>query len=123
MTGTQILDKAIRLLGYTDGMGIAEMNGRLKSRAVPVINAVYSDLFYLLHDYGFSGVRELKDEICLPNRVLNDVMPYGVAAFLAQGESDGDQQQYFMMIYNNKRLGVADRAEVRDVLPDVWSGE
>lgn len=123
MTGTQMLDKALRLLGYTDSLGQPEMSGRIKSRAVAVINAVYSDLFYLLHTAGFPGIRALKDVICLPERLLQDVMPYGVAAFLAQGESDGDQQQYFMMIYNNKRLGVAGTAAVRDVLPTVWDGE
>lgn len=123
MTGTEVLDKALRLLGYTDSLGLPEMNGRIKSRAVAVVNAVYSDLFYLLHDHGFPGVRALKEEICLPERVLNDVMPYGVAAFLAQGESDGDQQQYFMAIYNSKRLGIAGSAQVEDVLPTVWDGE
>lgn len=123
MTGTEVLERAMRLLGYTDSLGLPEMSGRIKSRAVAVINAVYSDLYYLLRDTGFNGIRALKEEILLPKRVLQDVMPYGVAAFLAQGESDGDQQQYFMLIYNNKRLGVAGRAQVRDVLPAVWDGE
>lgn len=123
MTGTEVLDKALRLLGYTDSLGAPENSGRIKSRAVAAVNAVYSDLFYLLHDCGFTALRELKDEICLPERVVQDVMPYGVAAFLAQGESDGDQQQYFMLFYNNKRLGVAGKSCVRDVLPVVWDGE
>lgn len=123
MTGAEVLDRALRLLGYTDSLGNTEMNGRIKSRALAAVNAVYSDLFYLLRGCGFTALRELKDELLLPERVLHDVMPYGVAAFLAQGESDGDQQQYFMLFYNNKRLGVAGADHVRDVLPAVWDGE
>ncbi|MBQ7288766.1 MAG: hypothetical protein IJW78_03445 [Clostridia bacterium] len=120
MTGAQILDKALRLLGYTDSLGLAEMTGRIQSRAAAAVNAVYSDLYYLLQDTGFQGIRMLTDEICLPERILNDVMPYGVAAFIAQGESDGDQQQYFMSIYNSKRLGIAGTSVTEDVIPTVW---
>ena len=120
MTGREILDKAIALLGYTDSLGIAEMSGRIKSRAIPVINFIYSDLFYLLKKEGFVGIKALGDEIHLPERVLNDVFPYGVAALIAQGESDGDQQQTYIQIYNDKRLGIARTGEIQDVLPVVW---
>lgn len=123
MTGEEALDYSLRLLGYTDAEGLPEAGGGIKGRAIAAVNAVYSDLFYLLHDKGFTGLRELKDEIALPERVLRDVLPYGVAAFLAQGEKDGDSQRYFMEIYNNKRHGVAGSAQIEDVLPEIWYGE
>ena len=120
MTGKQILSESMRLLGYTDSIGNPEMSGRINTRAIAAINSVYSDLFYMLHDTGFSALNELGEEIQLPERVLNDVMPYGVAAFIAQSESDGDQQQYFMKIYNIKRMGIAGKSSVKDVIPTVF---
>ena len=119
MTAREILDRAMRLLGYTDGLGNPEMSGRINSRAISAINSVYSDLFYLNKEKGFQAIKDLKDEIFLPERVLNDVMPYGVAGFIAQGESDGDQQQLFMAIYNKKRLGAVRPSNIKDVLPSV----
>ena len=119
MTARGILDRAIRLLGYTDSLGNTEMSGRINSRAISAINFVYSDLFYLNKKEGFQGITDLKDEIILPEKLLNDVMPYGVAGFIAQGESDGDQQQLFMAIYNKKRLGAVRPSEIKDVLPSV----
>lgn len=119
MTGREILDKAVRLLGYTDSLGNMEMSGRIKSRAITVINFIYSDLFYLLKKEGFVGIKELGDEIYLPERLLNDIMPYGVAALIAQSEGDGDQQYVFIKLYNAKRAGAAGNSNIVDILPIV----
>ena len=58
-----------------------------------------------------------EDAIDLPERVLNDVMPYGAAAFLAQSENDGDQQQYYIMLYNQKRAALTTVDRVTDSMP------
>lgn len=120
MIGREVLNKAVRLLGYTNSLGEPEISGRISSRAIAVLNFIYSDLFYLLKKEGFVGIKELGDEIDLPERILNDVMPYGVAALIAQSESDGDQQYIFVQLYNSKRLGVAGTGEIQDILPVAW---
>ena len=46
------------------------------------------------------------DPIPLPDRLTADVMPYGVAMLLAQGEGDADNQATFARIYNQKRAAL-----------------
>ena len=46
------------------------------------------------------------DPIPLPERLTADVMPYGVAMLLAQGEGDADNQATFARIYNQKRAAL-----------------
>ena len=46
------------------------------------------------------------DVIPLPDRLTADVMPYGVAMLLAQGEGDADNQATFARIYNQKRAAL-----------------
>ena len=46
------------------------------------------------------------DIVPLPDRLVADVMPYGVAMLLAQGESDADNQAVFARIYSQKRAAL-----------------
>ena len=46
------------------------------------------------------------DPVPLPERLTADVMPYGVAMLLAQGEGDADNQATFARIYNQKRAAL-----------------
>ena len=78
---------------------------------------MYADLFYALGRTEFSPVLSPEDAIDLPERVLNDVMPYGAAAFLAQSENDGDQQQYYIMLHNQKRAALTRSESVEDSMP------
>lgn len=116
MMGNEILKKAMELLGYTDSNGAAQLTQRIKSRALTVINQVYSDLHYALYNTEFAPIEKLSDEIRLPTRILQEVMPYGVASFLAQSESDGDQQQFMVMMYNQKRKLLCQTTEIKDVM-------
>ena len=117
MTGNEMIKRALTLLGYTDSMGNVSGEQRFKSRALEILNTIYADLFYINNSSGFTPLKSVSDNIILPERVLYDVMPYGVAANLAQSESDGDNQQYFMMLYNAKRVSVGSGAVVQDVIP------
>ena len=80
MTGNEMMKKALVLLGYTDSTGEISGEQRFRSRALTVLNGVYSDLFYIKHRDGFIPLKHITDNIELPERELNDVMPYGVAA-------------------------------------------
>lgn len=117
MTAAEIIRKIIALLGYTDGNGNIAANTQTRQRALTAVNAVYADLFYSLGGSGFSPLLSPEDKIELPERILNDVMPYGAAAFLAQSENDGDQQQYYIMLYNQKRAALTRKESVTDSIP------
>lgn len=117
MTAADMERKIINLLGYTDGSGNIAQNTHLRQRTLTAINAVYADLFYSLGKTDFSPAMSPESEIDLPERVLNDVMPYGAAAFLAQSENDGDQQQYYIMLYNQKRAALTRSEGVEDSIP------
>lgn len=117
MTAADMEKKIINLLCYTDGSGNIAPNSHLRQRTLTAINAVYADLFYALGRTEFSPVLSPEDAIDLPERVLNDVMPYGAAAFLAQSENDGDRQQYYIMLYNQKRAALTRSESVEDSMP------
>lgn len=119
MTGQEMLNRALLLLGYSDAQGNVADEERVKLRALSVLNTVYSDLFYILFDEGFKPLVTLSQKIELPERVLQDVMPYGVASFLAMSESDGDNQQVYTVLYNRKRTAINRQSATRDVLPTV----
>lgn len=103
-TGQEIFNRALELLHYTDGSGeTMQPFGELTSRALPVINQIYSDLWYTAHDDTFCDVPSLTVPLDLPTRLLNDVMPYGVAMLLAQGCGDSENQRVFAEMYSQKR--------------------
>lgn len=103
MTAKDIISKAIITLGYNDEQGNTS-DSRFQIASKNALNIVYSDLFYCLNSEGFEEIKSLTDEIKLPERILNNVMPYGVAAFIAESIGDGEKQQFFIAIYNKKRM-------------------
>lgn len=117
MTGGEMMNKALTLLGYTNSTGEIAVEQRFSSRAMTVLNSIYSDLYYTQKNTGFEALENLEDEILLSERILNDVMPYGVAMLFAESESDGDNQQLFSMLYNQKRLSLTSGDNVKDVIP------
>lgn len=117
MTAAELTAKAALMLGYADASGRIAADTQMQQRALGAINAAYSDLYYALGKTDFKPLEAPEDVIDLPERVLNDVILYGVAAFLAQSENDGDQQQYYIMLYNSKRAALTRTETVSDVMP------
>lgn len=113
MTAYDVLQKSLKLLGYTANNGNEQLTARLMNRAVELINTVYEDVS---REEEYIPISSLDDEIKLPEKALI-VMPYGVAAFIAQSENDGDQQQLWMTIYNRKRRTLGGSALKTDSLP------
>ena len=116
MTAKEIIDKAILLLGYNDGLG-STSDERFQIVAKNAVNMCLADLIYCLGRDDYADISSLSDEINMPKRVLYDVMPYGVATFIAESTGDGDKQQYFASMYNHKRKSVTYEDSVRDVIP------
>lgn len=118
-TGEEVRNRAMQLLNYTD------QNGRLDSamytdvyaRSLAVVNQIYADLWYARYSDGFCELPTLTDEIALPDRLIHEAMPYGVAMLLAQTIGDADNQSMMADLYNQKRARLTHRRDRRDVMP------
>ena len=113
MTGKVMLDKALRRLCY----GALSGNTRITNRSIEVINEIYADLYYCLSDEGFSPITSLDDVIDLPERLIHGVMPYGICMLLAEGESDGDNQQFYATKYTAARQSIKSTGYIVDKMP------
>lgn len=124
-TGRDVLERALRLLNYTDADG--RLDGRqfaeLYQRGLSVVNQIYSDLWFLERRAPFTELAQLERPLMLSARCVNDIFPYGVAMLLAQTEGDGDNQLLFANLYNQKRSAAKGLSRRRqDVLPRGWGG-
>lgn len=106
MTGKNIFDRAIALLGYNSS-GESFNDSVLIARCDSIINAVYNDLANELLRSGvidkIMPLNSVNESIPLPKTVMNDCFLYGVAMWIAQSENDGDNQRFFARLYEYKR--------------------
>ena len=122
MTANEIVITALDMLGLSTENGNTQIPPRIMNRAVSIVNVVYEDLWGIaaertVEDVGpYKPITVLYDKIDLNDRALG-IMPYGVAAFIAQSESDGDQQQVWMSTYNKKRRTLAHGYTRVDTMP------
>lgn len=117
MKAKELLNDTLKMLGYTNADGNAELSGRIMNSAVVTVNLVYSDLWLACNNGEFEPIKSLSDEIKLPKKALGDVFMYGLAMHIARSENDGDQQQYYTMLYNAKRAGLTKYETVRNAWP------
>ncbi len=118
-TGEQVKNRALQLLNYTDRNGRLDsaMYADVTARVLPLINQIYSDVWYGLYDEGFEELGAVTDAFQLPERVINDVMPYGVAMLMAQTIGDADNQSLMASLYNRKRTILTHARKRKDVMP------
>lgn len=116
MNAGQEINAALDMLGYTDNNGNEQLTRRVMNKAISIVNTVYSDLWGITQNKEFEPVKTLTDEIKLTGRAANAFV-YGLAAFLAQGENDSDNQQLWMSIYNGKRAGLSKSDIIIDKIP------
>ena len=124
MTGMNLFDEAMRLLGYVTEDGISGRDDMLK-KALPLINRVYSELYYSFvfvpgGEDSFEPLTLIGQKLDLPRIVLNDIAPYGMAMYLAQSESDADNQALFASLYNQKKTRGKRIGRITDRLPHIW---
>lgn len=117
MKAKELLNNALKMLGYTDRDGNSELTQRLRNRAVVTVNLVYGDLWRVYNTDEFKPIESLSDEIKLPEKAIGDVFLYGLAMHIARSENDGDQQQYFAHLYNAKRAGLTQYETVKNAWP------
>ena len=117
MKAITLLNDALKMLGYSDSDGNAELTQRLRNRAVVTVNLVYGDLWRIFNSESFKTIKSMDDEVALPEKALGDVFLYGLAMHIARSENDGDQQQFFTMLYNAKRAGLTQYDKVKNTVP------
>lgn len=117
MKANELLNSALKMLGYTDSDGNSELTQRLRNKAVVTVNLVYGDLWKICNTGEFEPIESLSDEIRLPEKAMGDVFLYGLAMHIARSENDGDQQQYFAHLYNAKRAGLTQYGLVKNTWP------
>ena len=105
MTGLEVIKQAMLLLNYTDDSGRVDSRvaGAAGARGLAVLNQVLADVWFAEKRGPFVPLTDVAASLPVSDRTCSDVLPYGVAMLLAQGEGDGDNQSTFAAIYNQKR--------------------
>lgn len=119
MKARKLLNNALKMLGYTNADGNAELTAQIRNSAIVTVNLVYSDLWKTANREPFEPIKSLDDEILLPQKAMDDVFLYGLAMHIARSENDGDQQQYFAALYNARRAGLSQYEKVKNIIPRV----
>ena len=110
MTGYDVFNRAIMLLGYTYPDGGITANNALLNRACDVIGQICSDL-------GVQRIETLDGELNIGEKTA-DALLYGTAMLLSLTEGDAVKNQLFTQLYNAKRsAALASLQSVGDVLP------
>ena len=96
-TGNDVFNRALLLLGYTgiDGAVNGAQSAELFRRELDVLNQVMADLWPLEKDEVYQPLVNVNENIPLSVAAVENVMPYGVAMFLAQADGDGANQQLY----------------------------
>ncbi len=119
MTGQDVLRQALRLLGYTDTFG--EPDGRTHTevykRGLAVINQLCAEMAAAQGE-GVVPLGSLQEKPPFAEHIVRGILPYGVAMHLAAAQGDGDNQQWFATLYDQKRTAMQHGMERRaDCLP------
>ena len=117
MKAKELLNSTLKMIGYSDSDGNVELTSRIRNSAIVTVNLVYSDLHRAVGSGEFEPIKSLDDEIKLPQKALGDVFMYGIAMHIARSENDGDQQQYYTMLYNSRRAGLTSYTAVKNAWP------
>lgn len=117
MKAIELLNDALKMLGYSDSDGNVELTSRIRNGAIVIVNLVYGDLWQMFNKEEFKPIKSLNEEILLPQKAIGEVFLYGLAMHIARSENDGDQQQYFATLYNLKRAGMTQYTSVKNMWP------
>lgn len=113
-TGYDVLERALNLLRYSDLLNM--YTEQMQGCGLAIVNQIYIDLWFTCKSEPFSPLETLEQPLLLPQKQLEDVMPYGVAMLLALSEGDGDNQQLYAAVYNRKRAASTRRFKRLDIL-------
>ena len=122
MTGQELLNTALLLMGYTDQNGEpdTEIARAAMRMGLTAIRQIYAELAYARGETP-KDIASLGEIIPLPDRLLTEVMPYGVAMLLAIIEGDNNSEAAFSLIYNRKRRLLTATDNRVDTLPRLYA--
>ena len=119
MTVGEVIRQTLALLNYTDTRVDGEVPGGhgLYKRVLPLVNQTAAELWFREHSEPFPPLRDLQATVPLPDRVVQTVLPYGVAMLLAAADGDADNQTLFASLYDGHRTATTETAYIVDTQP------
>ena len=120
MTGQEVLEQALQLLHYTDGEGQPEnqFRGDTEQQGLAAVNQVYADVWFVEKGEAFTPLMRLSEPLLLSDKACREVMPLGVAMWIAQAEGDAAEQAVLADAYSQKRSQcVSPKRRRQDVIP------
>ncbi len=115
MTGNDILQRALGLLGYAENNGNTQLTQRILQKALPLTNLAYGDIARMC---GMQKERleSLLDEFEISNKAA-DVFACGLASYIAATEGDDNAQAFWAAEYATRRTTLSKIIAVKDELP------
>ena len=115
MTGNEIVNRALGLLGYAENNGNLQLTQRILQKALPLVNLVYGDIARVC---GLKSQRlnDLNEEFEISDKAA-DVFVCGVASYIANTEGDDNAQVFWTAEYQSRRTTLSCVTEYKDVLP------
>ena len=117
MTGLNVVNQALGLLGYAENDGNTQLTQRVMNSVLPSFNLVYTDLCRIC-DLEIKRINNLSEEVELPDKAL-DILICGVASYIAGAEGDENMQYFWSGEYKARRTTLTKITEYKDVLPTV----
>lgn len=115
MTGNEIVNRALGLLGYAENNGNLQLTQRILQKALPLVNLVYGDIARVC---GLKNQRlnDLDEEFEISDKAA-DVFVCGVASYIANTEGDDNSQAFWAAEYHSRRTTLSSVTQYKDVLP------
>ncbi len=104
MTGNDVFNRALNLLGYLNSYTTKTDNQNLLKRVPDILNQICFDL-------KIPNIIKLSDKIEASDKAL-DALCYGVAMIMALVEGDGAKNKMFTDIYNAKRAAALSSKDI-----------
>ena len=115
MTGNDILQRALGLLGYAENNGNTQLTQRILQKALPLTNLVYGDIARMC-GMEKETIDSLSDEFEISNNAA-DVFACGLASYIAATEGDDNAHAFWAAEYNARRTTLSKVTTVKDELP------
>ncbi len=114
MTGFDIYESAMLLLGIPDSKGTIERDENFKRLALEVINNLSLELC------GAEPVKNLFETVKADNKAKS-VMAYGLASFISAYNRDVEKNTVITAIFNAKRTAYLSKSvHIKDASPDIY---
>ena len=115
MTGFDVYNRCMALLGYTYQEGEYVVGKTLKARFPEIFNQILLDL-------KIEPTEDLSTDIPL-NSKQKDALINGCAMLISLSEGDSDKNRLFTTLYNGKRASaLSEKSFVEDAIPNVSGG-